>query len=150
MDDKLLKVYTDGGARGNPGPGACAFVVMSEGKVKFKNSKYLGKRTNNEAEYEALIFALEWIFQISEQEKPLKINFYLDSELVVKQVNGLYRVKDLDLQKLFSKVRDLNNKLSGEISYFSIAREKNRLADRMVNDVLDEKMGGFTSEEIVK
>ena len=93
-------IFSDGGARGNPGPAAIAFVILSsEGKVLMKNSRFVGAHTNNQAEYEALIAALESAIELHAED----VTFYLDSELVTKQVIGEYRVKNLELRKLWSK-----------------------------------------------
>src|SRR3989344_3757882 len=105
MKDSQIVVHTDGGSRGNPGPGACGFVIEKDGEVLHKGSKFLGKVTNNFAEYSGVIVALEWM--MSSKEKLVDVTsiiFILDSELVVRQLTGVYRVKDITLQKLAMNV----------------------------------------------
>ena len=95
-----MNLFTDGGARGNPGPGAIGVVFKDDGgKIVFELGKYLGKCTNNEAEYEALITGLETAIE----KKYSELTCHLDSELVVKQLNGLYKVKNERLKVLFNK-----------------------------------------------
>lgn len=134
MEEGLI-IYTDGGSRGNPGPAACAFVAAKNGSEIFKQSKYLGKRTNNFAEYSGVILALNWL---NENKTSISlINFYLDSELVVKQINAVYKVKDENLRNLFFEVLLLMKKFGGRIVFKNIPREKNKIADQLVNEELD-------------
>lgn len=139
---KILKIYSDGGSRGNPGPSACAFVVIDNGKILHKESKYLGNKTNNEAEYYGLIIALEFLnknLKIFEGKEDIK--FFLDSELVVKQINNIYRVKGSNLKPLYKKVKIFLGNLNVKSSFYSIPREKNKIADRLLNMELDENIG---------
>lgn len=135
-----LKIYCDGGARGNPGPGAGAFVAIEGEKLIYKKGKFFGKVTNNEAEYGAVIMALEWLLdnKTINQLNSNSVNFFLDSELVVKQLNGLYKIKSKNLLPLILEVKNLEKKFSGKISYANIQRDKNFLADALVNETLDE------------
>lgn len=128
-------IYTDGGSRGNPGPAACAFVVEENDSEIFKYSKYLGKNTNNFAEYSGVILALNWL----NENKPsgTSIVFFLDSELVVKQINATYKVKDEKLRNLFFEVLSLMKKFGNNIVFKHIPREKNKTADLLVNKELD-------------
>jgi ribonuclease HI len=135
---KIIKIYTDGGARGNPGPAAAAFVVVESGKIVHKDSTYLGERTNNEAEYEALLIALKWLNKNKESVAESKIRFLLDSELMVRQLNGDYKVKSKNLKPLFTKALALTQKLDNEKEFMFIRREKNKLADSLVNLKIDE------------
>jgi len=137
MDVTDLIIHTDGGSRGNPGPAACAFAVEQGQNVIHKGSKYLGITTNNQAEYWGVITALMWI---SENEKNIttkKILFLMDSELVCKQINGIYKIKNPEIKTLFDKY--LNNKFNIKIKleFKSIPREENKLADLLVNNELD-------------
>jgi len=132
--DKIM-IYTDGGSRGNPGPAACAFVVEKNGIDIFKNSKYLGKATNNFAEYSGVILALKWLNENS--PKGSSVVFYLDSELVVKQINAIYKVKDKDLRNLFFEALSLMKKFGSDFIFKHIPREKNKTADLLVNVELD-------------
>ncbi len=126
-------LFTDGGARGNPGPSATgAFLFDSEGRLVDFTGEYIGEATNNKAEYEALILGLE--LAIANKVKKLLCN--LDSELVVMQVNGAYRVKSPDLKPLSEKVNALKAKFE-EVTFAHVRREKNKHADRMVNTLLD-------------
>lgn len=129
-----MDIYCDGGARGNPGPAACAFVAIANGKVIYKQGKYIGKATNNVAEYSAVILALTWLAKQNFQE----INFRLDSQLVAKQLDGSFKIKNENLKKLFLTAEALQKNLHSKISFLYIPRIKNVLADRLVNDTLDE------------
>jgi ribonuclease HI len=132
-------IFSDGGARGNPGPAAVAFVILSsEGKVLTKNSRFIGVHTNNQAEYEALIAALEAAVELHAEE----VTCHLDSELVTKQVNGEYRVKNSELRKLWNKVRDLNRRFK-KVSFLSVRRSNVYIqeADALVNEALDQEVG---------
>jgi ribonuclease HI len=131
-----IKIFCDGGARGNPGPAAAAFVVETGGQEYYSQAFYLGKATNNIAEYAAVWEALSWLVakkELANQE----IFFVLDSELVVKQINGLYKVKNQNLKKYFSLIKILLEKFSGKISFQNVSREKNKKADFLVNEKLD-------------
>jgi ribonuclease HI len=128
-----IKLYTDGGARGNPGPAGAGGVIKNEkGEIIKEFSRFLGVATNNQAEYQALISGLEKAAELSAKE----INCYLDSELVVKQLNREYRVKDKDLAPLFVKVWNLSLKFK-KIKFHHIFREDNKEADGLVNQAID-------------
>ncbi|MCL5411256.1 MAG: ribonuclease HI family protein [Patescibacteria group bacterium] len=132
-------VYTDGGARGNPGPAASAAIIKdSAGIVREKCGKYLGETTNNVAEYQGVILALQRLKEtVSAGERfQTSVDFFLDSELVVKQLNGLFQVKNDSLRELVLKVRELETGFN-KISYQHISRKKNVEADKLVNQILD-------------
>lgn len=132
MHTKLI-IYTDGGARGNPGPAASAFVIYNENKeLVEKDGKYLGKTTNNQAEYQAIILAINRAKDLGAKE----IDFFLDSELAVKQLNREYKVRDPDLAPLFLKIWNLSLSFK-KITYKHIPRERNKEADAVVNELLD-------------
>ncbi|MDO8638905.1 MAG: ribonuclease HI family protein [Candidatus Daviesbacteria bacterium] len=132
-----LIINTDGGSRGNPGKGACAFVIFDEnGKKVMEEGKYLGVCTNNEAEYEAVILALRKVVEDWKENIPEEIEFRADSKLVVEQLSGRFKVKNIRIQTLFGKVRELEKNLH-EINYSYIPREENYQADRLVNQILD-------------
>jgi len=131
-----IYIYVDGGSRGNPGKAAAAFVVIENGKILVKKGFYIGNGTNNEAEYSSVIFALQWL--VDKGAGYDRINIFLDSELVTKQLKGKYKIKSKNLMPLMRKARVLEKKISSQINYKNIPREKNRLADYMVNKVLDE------------
>jgi ribonuclease HI len=138
MQNEPIIIHTDGGSRGNPGPAACAFVAEENGLEIFKSSKYLGNTTNNVAEYRAVILALEWLVDKSSLTvSGSLVTFFLDSELVVKQINGLYKVKDENLRNLFFEALTLMKKFKGSINFKHIPREKNKIADLLVNQELD-------------
>jgi ribonuclease HI len=132
---KRLMVFSDGGARGNPGPAAAAFIVLSEnGQVLTTNSRYLGLRTNNQAEYEALIAALQFAATVNAEE----VICHLDSELVAKQLTGEYTVKNLELRKLWGEVQELNRCFKN-VRFISVPRTNVQIqkADALVNEALD-------------
>jgi len=136
-----LIIFTDGGARGNPGPAACGVVIKDEkGEIILEISKYIGNTTNNQAEYEALILALEKTKELFESKKVKKIvlECHLDSELVVKQLNREYKIKNEGLKPLYLKVSNLIPCFSS-VKFIHIRRGQNRLADKLVNRELDEK-----------
>src|SRR3989344_6075079 len=128
-------IYTDGGSRGNRGPGALAVVGTYEsGKLLKKYSHYLGEVTNNQAEYEAVIFALQKAKQLGIKEIELKV----DSELIGRQLLGKYKIKDPDLQTLFIKAWNLRLDYD-KVDIKIIPREQNKKADKLVNRELDSK-----------
>lgn len=131
-------IYTDGGARGNPGPAATGVVILDADRKKIKTaSSYLGEATNNVAEYAALVQALELISGLAKLPlENIEIQAYLDSELIVKQLKGEYKVKNKGLKPLFEKVKKLSLPL-GKIFFIHIPREQNTKADALVNRELD-------------
>lgn len=137
---KPLTVFVDGGARGNPGPAAVGFVIKdSSGKVLHQQGKYLGKTTNNVAEYRAVIEALKWLDKNNGLSFS-RLDFFLDSKLVVNQLNGLFKVKEAKMRNLVIEVRQWERKLGGNISYHLIPRQKNKQADSLVNQTLNKKL----------
>lgn len=134
-----IKIYCDGGARGNPGPAAAAFVVVDKGKVVHRESRYLGVATNNVAEYRAVQMALAWLVNNSNHPDGNNVSLFLDSQLVTRQLSGLYKIKSKNLRPIIASVKDLEQKTKAKIIYKAVLRSKNRLADFLVNKVLDEK-----------
>jgi ribonuclease HI len=132
-----FQIFCDGGARGNPGPAAAAFVVLKSGQVIYQESKTLGKATNNEAEYAGVILALEWLLKNPSSTSDT-VAFVLDSELVANQLAGKFKVKKENLRNRFYAAKTLEKKISKNISYQSVSREKNKNADFLVNKALDE------------
>jgi ribonuclease HI len=131
-----LKVFSDGGARGNPGAAAAAFLFLSEDNVALKaESRFLGKRTNNQAEYEALIAALESAAKLGVEE----IVCYLDSELVSKHLTGEYKVKNAELRMLWEKIQKLKGCFKS-VRFVNVPRTNKFIqeADSLVNEQLDE------------
>ena len=131
-----LYLYTDGGSRGNPGPAAIGTVIKTpEGDVLDEKGECIGKATNNEAEYHALIEGLE----MAESYKPEKLVCFLDSSLVVNQLNGKFRVRQAHLRQLVFEVRRKMATLAGtSISFHHIPREKNDHADSLLNQAFKE------------
>lgn len=130
-----LKVYSDGASRGNPGPSAIAFMILTEdGRILKRSSKYVGVRTNNQAEYEALISALKSASKLSSRE----VVCYMDSELVVKHLNGEYQVKNSKLKTLWQKVNELKQRFQ-KVSFMYVPRTDSYIqkVDWLANQTLD-------------
>jgi ribonuclease HI len=126
-------LYTDGGARGNPGPAASAFVLEAEdGTVLDARGDTIGVATNNIAEYRALLAGLERAVEVGVDE----LEVVSDSELLVKQMRGEYKVKNAALRELSLEAARLAREI-GKVSYRAVRREHNELADRLVNEALD-------------
>lgn len=129
-------IYTDGGARGNPGPAGAGAAIFKDGAEVAHVSKYLGKRTNNFAEYEALILALE--AAIKTLGSPLRGAFVrMDSELIVRQMKGEYRVKNSELKKQHERVRALISASFPGVRFAHVRREENQRADELANEAMD-------------
>ncbi|HEY8030752.1 MAG TPA: ribonuclease HI family protein [Gaiellaceae bacterium] len=127
------RLFTDGGARGNPGPAAYGYVIEGEdGTVLAAHGERIGVATNNVAEYRALIAGLEKAIELAVPE----VEVVSDSELLVKQMNGEYRVKNEALRGLSIQAAQLAREI-GNVSYTAVRREHNELADRLVNEALD-------------
>jgi len=128
------KLFTDGGARGNPGPAAIGAILFDGKNHQIASvKKYIGETTNNQAEYQALLAGL----RLALEHKVSSIHCYLDSELVVKQVQGIYRVKEPTLQSLVSQVKSYRSQFRS-FSISHVARKYNAQADALVNEALDE------------
>jgi probable phosphoglycerate mutase len=126
-------LWTDGGARGNPGPAAFGYVLEAEnGTVLAAHGEAIGTATNNVAEYRALIAGLEKSAEVGVDD----LEVVSDSELLVKQMRGEYKVKNETLRGLFEQASDLASRL-GSVRYTAVRREHNELADRLVNEALD-------------
>ncbi len=136
-------VYTDGGARGNPGPAGIGFVIK-EGSITLKRGyAYIGETTNNQAEYEALIWALKGLGSLVSQgdREKAHVEVRMDSELVVKQLRHEYKVKDVGLKKQFANVSEYISKFP-HITFKHIPREQNAEADALANEAMDTKLQG--------
>ncbi len=132
-----LKIYTDGGARGNPGPAGCGAVIYDlRTKIVREYSKFFEKATNNQAEYEALVLGLEKAREL----KATEVDCYLDSQLVVEQLNQRYKIKNLILGVLFIKIWNLSQSFK-KVNFYYIPREKNKRADKLVNEIIDKSTG---------
>lgn len=128
-------IHTDGGSRGNPGQAAIGIVIQKESSLITQFGKRLGITTNNVAEYLAVKEALQ--FMISNNMERQDIDFFLDSELVVKQLNGVYRIKDKNLQTISFDIKTLITKWGRSIRFTHVKREQNKQADKLVNTALD-------------
>lgn len=134
-----LVVYTDGGARGNPGPAAIGVVIQDRTEKVLKEiGEYLGETTNNQAEYAALVCALQELkTMFGEELKKLNVEVRMDSELVVRQMEGKYKVRDAGLKEQFAKAAQLRLEAVPNITFAHIPRERNARADALVNSALD-------------
>lgn len=133
---KKLIIHTDGGARGNPGPAGIGVLIEDDqGNVLYQEKKYLGHMTNNQAEYEAVIAALKQAKKLAGEE----LEIYLDSELIVEQLNRNYKIKNLELGKLFIKVWNLSQDFK-KVNFIHVRREANTIADKLVNQAIDEAL----------
>jgi ribonuclease HI len=127
----------DGGARGNPGPAALGVVIEDEQGMRLRTfHRYLGVATNNQAEYQALIDGLKAIAEW----KPDRLEVYLDSKLVVEQVNGKWKVKEPELKELQRQATELLRQFGDRVTVSHVGREENRGADKLVNMALDERV----------
>ena len=129
---KAATLFTDGGARGNPGPAGIGFVLSQIGSAPFEYGEYIGTATNNQAEYRALLACLTKAKKQGIQE----LQCFLDSELVVKQVRGEYRVKNEDLKILLGEIKKILPTFS-RVTFEHVPRSKNAHADKLVNVALD-------------
>ncbi len=135
MNKKII-IYTDGGARGNPGPAGIGVVIFNEDESQIisEHKKYVGETTNNQAEYQAVVLGL----QEAEKIQPKEVEVRLDSELVCSQINRIYKLKNKDFQDSFIKIYNLKQQFN-KITFKYIPREKNKLADKLANQAMDEK-----------
>lgn len=136
-----LQINCDGGSRGNPGPGACAFVVKQNGLHIYKQGQYLGIVTNNQAEYSGVIYAFKWLLSHSDTISFNLVIFYLDSQLVVNQLIGKFKIKNQQIAKRVLEIKSFEkeyiNKTGFKILYYHIPRNLNAEADLLVNQTLD-------------
>lgn len=132
-------IHTDGGARGNPGPAAIGAVIANDqGSVLKEISEYIGETTNNEAEYRAAIAALKKLKALvgKAEAKKSSVLVSADSELLVKQMNGEYKIENANIQKFFLELWNLKIDF-GKVLFQAVPREQNKAADRLVNQALD-------------
>jgi ribonuclease HI len=129
-------IYTDGGSLNNPGQAAYAYVIYFDNTLQEKKGEAIGIATNNIAEYTGLIKALEKVKELKKNHQIDKIFVYADSELMVKQLNGLYKVKNGELQSKVFTVRGLEQEIGTPITYTHVLREKNTVADSLVKKAL--------------
>lgn len=138
MDASPYRIHADGGARGNPGPAAIGFTIHGPGMEPVLHGEYIGETTNNVAEYTAVIEALAKLKSRigSAQAKQADVQVHADSELLVRQMNGDYKVKDERLGKLFIRLHNARQDFH-TVTFLHVPREKNREADRLLNEALD-------------
>ena len=134
-----ITLYTDGGARGNPGPaGAGVVIVGAGGKALKEASEFLGEQTNNFAEYQAVILGLKKLKQMfGKKVQKMRVEVKLDSELVAKQLSGKYKIKEPTLFPQFIVVHNMRIKDFPNVTFSYIPREKNKEADRLANEAMD-------------
>lgn len=133
LNVKEVKLYTDGGSRGNPGPSAIGYAILDmQDNVVKTESKYLGLTTNNQAEYQGLKEGLELCLSMNIRE----VHVHMDSLLVVNQMKGVFKVKNRDLWPVYESVKELVTKFA-KVTFTHVPRELNKLADGMVNECLD-------------
>ncbi|MDQ5943330.1 MAG: ribonuclease [Patescibacteria group bacterium] len=136
MVNQEIKIFCDGGSRGNPGPSAAGVVITTtEDEILTEHCEYLGIQTNNFAEYSAVLLALR---NIDQKHLIGKITFYLDSQLVVRQLNGEYKVKNANIKGLYEQIVSQISNLN--VSFHHVYREDNKLADAQVNKCLDDRL----------
>lgn len=138
MKEKIT-LYTDGGSRGNPGPAGVGIVIVGvQGKILKEISKFLGKQTNNFAEYEAVAEGLQTLKKIlGKRLKDFNFEVKLDSQLVARQLSGKYQIKEGSLFPQFIKIHNMQVKDFPKIKFTYIPREKNKEADRLANEAMD-------------
>src|SRR5262249_47655448 len=132
--EPVLTIHTDGAARGNPGPAAFAYVISRNGEPPIEEAGCLGRTTNNQAEYTALVRALEHALRLGTQHR---LVVHSDSELMVKQMKGEYRVKDPGLKPLYEKAVQLSGRFDHKPRFVHVRREQNSRADALCNEALD-------------
>ncbi len=130
---KNIKIFTDGGSRGNPGPSAIGILILDEkNKELFRLGKQIGIATNNIAEYSAVFEALLWV-KNNLKGHDINLQVHLDSSLAVNQLKGIFKIKNQELKKIIVRIKILEREIPGKIFYYKIAREKNKTADSLVN-----------------
>jgi ribonuclease HI len=131
-----LTIHTDGASRGNPGAAAFAYVISGDDQPLVEEAGCLGEMTNNQAEYTALIRALEHALELGPAHS---LHVFSDSELMVKQMKGEYRVKNEELRGLYEQARKLADRFQGTVTFRHVRREQNKRADALCNEALDGK-----------
>jgi len=136
-----ISIFTDGGARGNPGPAALGVFIEDENhKELARIGKTLGETTNNVAEYSAIVEGFHWALANKEKFGLERINFYMDSQLACSQLTGLFKVKNPKIREFVFEIRKIEAELKIPIYYTHIPREENTKADFMVNQALDNSL----------
>jgi len=136
---KKVTVFTDGGARGNPGPAGIGVQVLDEkNEVVSELSEYIGEATNNVAEYTAVKRALEHLQILFSDTKALQVSFSLDSQLVERQLNDAYKIKDTTLKTYAESITSMRDEFAS-VTFTHVMREDNKEADRLANEAMDKK-----------
>lgn len=133
----MITIFTDGGARGNPGPAGAGAVVYKGKKLIAEVSEFLGKQTNNVAEYDALLFALKAARTKLGSPIADSVTVKMDSELIIRQMTGQYKVRDSVLKLKYAEVQKLIHESFPKITFFHVRREFNTEADKLANDAMD-------------
>jgi ribonuclease HI len=134
---QTLTIFTDGGARGNPGPAGIGAVIYDAEQNELGSlSEYLGKATNNVAEYTAIVRALSHVATLVDDTKAYHVTLKLDSQLAQRQLIGEYKVKDATLREYYDQVKELEAEFAS-VEYIHVRREENKVADKLVNEALD-------------
>jgi ribonuclease HI len=134
----LLKIFTDGGSRGNPGPaGIGVHVINNQDETVYDYHKFLGSVTNNVAEYQGVLAAISWLKEFSKENEVEKVEFYLDSKLVVEQVKKNWKINETHLRTLASEVWAELSQLTVPYSFTHVRRELNKVADLLANQAMD-------------
>ena len=141
-----LIIYTDGASRGNPGAAAFAYTISRDGADDIEEAGCLGKQTNNQAEYGALVRALEHALRLGAEHRLI---VHSDSELMVKQMRGEYKVKNEDLRGLYERARGLVGRFTGPVTFKHVRREHNRRADELCNQALDGERGPSSVADVI-
>lgn len=131
--NKEVKIYSDGASRGNPGPAAYGFIFIKDNEVNYKESGFIGKKTNNQAEYIAVLNALKK----ARERKFSKIKYFSDSQLLVKQLNGEWNVRDKNLKKYYDKINELIREIDVDFSHVNRENRYIEIADALCNKKLD-------------
>ena len=140
MQEKLI-IFTDGGSRGNPGvAGAGVYIIDQNGQEIHREYRYLGLKTNNEAEYSGLIGALNWININKDMYSIAQVNFHSDSQLMIRQLQGLYKVRAPNLIPIFQQAKELIRQINLPFKFQDVRREFNQLADDLANQAMDQKI----------
>ena len=136
----FINVYTDGVSRGNPGISGYGLVIYDgQNKILYQEGKFLGIKTNNEAEYSGIIAALKWIKSHQNIYQISQLNFFADSQLMIRQLQGIYKVKAPTLLPLFAQVQQLLTQINLPVKYTDVRREFNKLADELANQAMDKR-----------
>ncbi|NTU74299.1 ribonuclease HI family protein [Candidatus Roizmanbacteria bacterium] len=135
-----LTIYTDGGSLNNPGEAASAYVIFQESTLLTENAVRIGIASNNIAEYSALIFALEKVIELIDTHQitqPESISVYSDSQLMISQLNGVYKIKHEGMRERATRVKNLINQIGTPVLFTHVLREKNMHADSLVKKALN-------------